>query len=187
MKHPIILKWLVATAVLDTSEDFVIPEDVRQRWIKRMQEIADSKGDELITLDTQQIIDAIDEAIAFVSKEPAPVNMVLHCPRCGLQHIDAPEDTDSFRDLMFKHAGVVEAHPMPWTNPPHKSHLCSRCKFIWQLETRRKVWGFIPFVTAIGYELGNVITKERWPAWIPIEGKPLVAALTWYNLPGRKL
>lgn len=61
------------------------------------------------------------------------------------------------------------------------------CEGIWQLETRRKVWGFIPFVTAIGYELGNVITKERWPAWIPIEGKPLVAALTWYNLPGRKL
>lgn len=33
-----------------------------------------------------------------------PIDMILHCPACGRQHIDAP------------HGG--------WTNPPHRSHLC---------------------------------------------------------------
>lgn len=42
------------------------------------------------------------------------IDMVLHCPVCGLQHIDAPEPANG------------------WTNPPHKSHLCHGCKHIWR-------------------------------------------------------
>lgn len=45
-------------------------------------------------------------------ERPLPINMVLHCPRCHLQHIDAPEGS--------------------WTNPPHRSHLCHGCGFIWR-------------------------------------------------------
>lgn len=41
-----------------------------------------------------------------------PIDMVLHCPACGTQHIDAPD-------------GV-------WTNPPHRSHLCHHCSHIWR-------------------------------------------------------
>lgn len=46
--------------------------------------------------------------------EPAPgvVNMILHCPKCGLQHVDAPDGE--------------------WTNPPHRSHLCHGCGCIWR-------------------------------------------------------
>ena len=40
--------------------------------------------------------------------------MVLHCPKCGRQHIDRPEPS----------AG--------WTNPPHKSHLCHGCGCVWR-------------------------------------------------------
>ena len=50
--------------------------------------------------------------------QPAvPVDMVLYCPACGLQHLDMPE-----------------AHPdrPAWSNPPHRSHLCSRCGHIWR-------------------------------------------------------
>jgi hypothetical protein len=43
-----------------------------------------------------------------------PIDMVLFCPACGTQHIDAP---DSKTD---------------WTNPPHRSHLCHRCKYVWR-------------------------------------------------------
>lgn len=43
---------------------------------------------------------------------PAPIPMVLHCPSCGLQHIDAPTEE--------------------WNNPPHRSHLCHGCGFIWR-------------------------------------------------------
>jgi hypothetical protein len=44
--------------------------------------------------------------------EARPVDMVLHCPACGLQHID-------------------EATP-EWDNPPHRSHLCLGCGHIWR-------------------------------------------------------
>lgn len=44
----------------------------------------------------------------------APIPMILHCPGCGEQHIDAPEPERG------------------WTNPPHRSHLCARCGFIWR-------------------------------------------------------
>jgi hypothetical protein len=45
---------------------------------------------------------------------PDPIPMVLHCPRCGFQHIDAPEPEKG------------------WENPPHRSHLCSRCQYVWR-------------------------------------------------------
>jgi rubredoxin len=41
-----------------------------------------------------------------------PIDMVLHCPNCGAQHIDA----------------ATEA----WRNPPHRSHLCHACGHIWR-------------------------------------------------------
>lgn len=44
------------------------------------------------------------------SQEPIP--MVLFCPMCGVQHID-------------------EVAP-GYTNPPHRSHLCSGCGCIWR-------------------------------------------------------
>jgi hypothetical protein len=47
-----------------------------------------------------------------------PINMVLHCPACGVQHIDAPELTDGTQPT--------------WGNPPHRSHLCNRCGHIWR-------------------------------------------------------
>lgn len=40
------------------------------------------------------------------------VNMVLHCPVCGTQHIDEPHGE--------------------WTNPPHRSHLCATCGTVWR-------------------------------------------------------
>ena len=44
---------------------------------------------------------------------PKPIDMILHCPDCGEQHIDDPEPPD-------------------WDNPPHKSHLCAKCGLIWR-------------------------------------------------------
>ncbi len=41
-----------------------------------------------------------------------PINLILHCPSCGTQHVDMP-------------CGQ-------WTNPPHKSHLCYDCGLVWR-------------------------------------------------------
>jgi predicted RNA-binding Zn-ribbon protein involved in translation (DUF1610 family) len=43
-----------------------------------------------------------------------PLDAILFCPQCGRQHIDAPEPERG------------------WTNPPHKSHLCHDCGWIWR-------------------------------------------------------
>ena len=45
------------------------------------------------------------------------IDIVLHCPECGLQHVDE--------------AGG-EWDGKPWENPPHKSHLCHGCGLIWR-------------------------------------------------------
>lgn len=52
-----------------------------------------------------------------------PINMVLHCPACGLQHIDEPE-----KDA-HAHSDGTETQ---WDNPPHRSHLCHGCGHIWR-------------------------------------------------------
>ncbi len=53
-------------------------------------------------------------ARAALAQAPAPIPMILHCPECGHQHIDAPDPASG------------------WTNPPHRSHLCGRCGCIWR-------------------------------------------------------
>lgn len=42
----------------------------------------------------------------------APIDMLLFCPTCNAQPIDAPSED--------------------WSNPPHKSHLCHICGEIWR-------------------------------------------------------
>lgn len=44
-----------------------------------------------------------------------PLDMLLFCPRCGAQHIDAPDERTP-----------------DWTNPPHKTHLCHECKHLFR-------------------------------------------------------
>lgn len=54
-----------------------------------------------------------------------PINMVLHCPKCGRQHIDAREGPIIHRDSGSTMDWV-------WDNPPHRSHLCRGCEHIWR-------------------------------------------------------
>jgi hypothetical protein len=57
---------------------------------------------------------------------PQPVDMVLFCPKCGTQHIDAPE---SHRVMV---EGVHVDDAVLWDNPPHRSHLCHGCGHVWR-------------------------------------------------------
>jgi hypothetical protein len=57
-----------------------------------------------------------------------PIDMVLHCPACGLQHIDAPEP--NMGAITGDGVKIENAHN--WTNPPHRSHLCHGCGHIWR-------------------------------------------------------
>lgn len=59
------------------------------------------------------------------SQVAVPIPMILLCPACGKQHIDAPET----RDVP---SGDGFAEVADWTNPPHRSHLCHACGCIWR-------------------------------------------------------
>ncbi len=57
------------------------------------------------------------------------IDMVLHCPKCGMQHIDKPERNDAY----LARSDPPAAWAMqPWDNPPHRSHLCHGCGHIWR-------------------------------------------------------
>lgn len=82
---------------------------------------------------------------AQVEQAAQPIDMVLHCPACGMQHVDAPDEVPG--QPILKSAPTTE-HPHKmvqvgtytaqgeWTNPPHKSHLCrpedGGCGHIWR-------------------------------------------------------
>ncbi|KGC13810.1 hypothetical protein DM48_348 [Burkholderia gladioli] len=55
--------------------------------------------------------------------EAEPIPMLLFCPRCGTQHIDAPEDAECDGEVV---------HSAGWSNPPHRSHLCHACGIVWR-------------------------------------------------------
>lgn len=69
---------------------------------------------------------------------PKPVDMVLYCPKCHTQHIDA-DNSDEIRieaaERGYTHGTRDWEHFIEkneWTNPPHKSHLCHGCGHIWR-------------------------------------------------------
>ncbi len=51
------------------------------------------------------------------------IDMVLHCPKCGMQHVDAPDKPSDASPVLYADA---------WDNPPHRSHLCHGCGHIWR-------------------------------------------------------
>lgn len=71
----------------------------------------------------------------------APIDMVLFCPKCGMQHID--KDNHDENRIKAAELGIdregdraysdwLDEHD--WDNPPHRSHLCAdpSCGHIWR-------------------------------------------------------
>lgn len=70
------------------------------------------------------------QAATAQASEPQPIDMVLFCPACGKQHIDAPKPRRALPlGDGYGTEVVIEAE---WTNPPHRSHLCHGCGHIWR-------------------------------------------------------
>lgn len=68
----------------------------------------------------------------------APIDMVLHCPACGMQHIDASNE-DEIHIAVVERGFVLGSRDWEdfieenvWTNPPHRSHLCHGCGHVWR-------------------------------------------------------
>lgn len=81
---------------------------------------------------------------AEVNKEPAPIDMVLHCPKCNTQHIDMPNcwadekapceapTSETDPEYARERDAMLKAYEAEWTNPPHRSHLCLKCGHVWR-------------------------------------------------------
>lgn len=69
-----------------------------------------------------------------------PIDMVLFCPRCGLQHLDKAIDANYIHASgatiigsdEFGHIWSDGVRRTPWANPPHRSHLCEGCDYVWR-------------------------------------------------------
>jgi hypothetical protein len=56
-----------------------------------------------------------------------PIDMVLHCPNCGAQHIDREETITEYNERLAD--GFTSER---WMNPAHRSHQCQKCMFVWR-------------------------------------------------------
>lgn len=69
---------------------------------------------------------------------PAPIDMILHCPECGLQHVDKANTDEvlmAASERGFDHGSADWQNFVDretWDNPPHRSHLCARCGHVWR-------------------------------------------------------
>lgn len=96
-----------------------------------------------------------------------PIPMVLHCPRCGTQHIDAPETDDeheaNLADYTYPAAGTEGHASQPrWTNPPHRSHLCHNAQCVDE-HGRRTVWRPSALHTTGVAALPALGEQDTWP------------------------
>ncbi|WP_157659925.1 hypothetical protein [Burkholderia ubonensis] len=73
-----------------------------------------------------KLFDEIDALLAAHLGQSVPFDMLLFCPRCGTQHVDAPEEPHMV-DRLDESKGMRE-----WSNPPHRSNLCHACGIIWR-------------------------------------------------------
>lgn len=87
--------------------------------------------------------------------EAGPIPMLLFCPKCLAQHVDAPEPDNG------------------WTNPPHKSHLCHACGTVWRPADVATV-GVLDIATC-----GENDNWQRagWPGPLPTAPPPLASGL----------
>lgn len=79
-----------------------------------------------------------------------PIPMLLFCPRCHGQHIDAPKLPD-------------------WTNPPHATHTCAFCGLLWRPSNRNTTGVLI--IEALEPKHAERISATN-PAWY---GRPWTA------------
>lgn len=74
---------------------------------------------------------ATSEALSAPYGQPIP--MILFCPACDMQHIDAEEPHDeNCKSLGSWDSGIPDCDCNRWTNPPHRSHRCASCGEIWR-------------------------------------------------------
>lgn len=96
--------------------DNLIPESVSYMRQARaaLTEAGEGKRKEL-SFDKWTDVEPVLTDVEAGEGAEMPLDILLFCPHCGTQHIDAPDDRTP-----------------DWTNPPHKTHLCHECKHLFR-------------------------------------------------------
>lgn len=81
-------------------------------WNRRRNLHPPLDGTSTVGILSEYLEKAFGPGSTILDRVMSPIPMILHCPACLSQHIDAPDGD--------------------WTNPPHRSHLCARCGHIWR-------------------------------------------------------
>lgn len=71
-------------------------------------------------------------ASSSLPAEPPPIDMILFCPNCWEQHVDAEESEAAYYTRIEQLQGDEFESAERWTNPPHRSHLCHKCGAVWR-------------------------------------------------------
>lgn len=103
----------------DSTPHLNVGNSAFESWFQA-QPFATQSGVKQISRDSYAA--GMGDPLVCAKVQAAPIDMVLHCPACGLQHIDEPE-----RSL-----GPGNTERLDWDNPPHRSHLCHGCGHIWR-------------------------------------------------------
>ncbi|MBB0026785.1 hypothetical protein [Ralstonia pickettii] len=74
--------------------------------------------------------DWIDEQLTALAATAKPVDMLLLCPACGMQHIDAVETGTTLSRSGLD--TLTETEVVTWSNPPHRTHMCHGCGHQWR-------------------------------------------------------
>lgn len=97
---------------------------IEEKMLDGLRALSRHLGEPQVRIVERAIIEELDrlDALPPKPKFPAkvlpivkPIDMMIFCPDCNFQHIDAPDPT------------------MDWDNPPHTSHLCLNCKVVFRL------------------------------------------------------
>jgi|SRR6185437_14894614 len=98
-------------AEMTVGEIDTVPPNAKWFAEKIAEILPSPEGNEMVFEGTDYFVKiiAVENAIGEL-----PIPMVLHCPTCRTQHVDAPEPYSG------------------WDNPPHKSHLCAMCGAVWR-------------------------------------------------------
>lgn len=84
----------------------------------------------------------LHEEYATAKLETVPTPMLIFCPECSEQHID---EVEPMKGCPWCGKLVPESDPCDppadicshtrerWTNPPHRSHKCEHCGWVWRI------------------------------------------------------
>lgn len=140
----------LAAGRLGKAQKPAVVEQTGINYVNDIRALAQASGAQIATAEHgyKKAERSFDDALAVLTTwgfdGPPPIDMILHCPVCGKQHIDAPEGfkaTGQCECDVFGSCEVCTANEEayreflrdgPWTNPPHRSHLCHECGHIWR-------------------------------------------------------